>query len=65
MTLIELVFVLVVIGVMLYLLNTLVPMAAPIKTIINAVVIVLVLLWVAEIFGLFALGGPIGHHRLP
>jgi hypothetical protein len=65
MTIVELVFLLVLIGVGLYLLNTYVPMAAPIKSIINVVVVLLVVLWLAELFGLFQLGGTIGpRHRL-
>lgn len=63
MTIIELLFLLVVIGVGLYLVNTYIPMAQPIKTIINVVVVVLVILWLCELFGLFQLGGPIGHTR--
>lgn len=53
---------LVIIGVGLYLLNTLVTMAQPIKIIINAIVVILVLLWVAESFGLvgpYPLHGPV------
>jgi uncharacterized protein YhhL (DUF1145 family) len=57
MPLLNLVVILVVIGVGLYLLNTYVPMAAPIKTILNVVVIVAVLIWVLQALGLFA-GGP-------
>ncbi len=45
---------LVVIGVLLYLLNTLVPMDQRIKTIINVIVILAVCLWLLEGFGLLS-----------
>lgn len=48
---INLIVVLVIIGVLLYLLNTYVPMAAPIKTIINVLVVVVVILWVLSFLG--------------
>lgn len=54
MTIISLVLVLIVIGVVLYLINTLIPMDAKIKTIINVVVILAVLLWLLEAFGLLS-----------
>ncbi len=64
MSLISLVVVLAVVGVLLYVLNTLVPMAAPIKTLINVVVVLVACLWVLEAFGLIS--GPSfgGHVRL-
>lgn len=52
MTIVGLIVILVIIGVVLYVLNTVVPMDARIKTIVNAIVVVLVLLWVLEVFGL-------------
>jgi hypothetical protein len=39
-----------VVGVVLYLLNTYVPMAPPIKTIINVLVILFVVIWLFSIF---------------
>lgn len=62
MTIIGLLVLLVIIGVGLYLLNTYVPMAAPIKTIINVVVLLVVALWVLEAFGVLpamTLGAPL------
>ena len=50
MSLISLVLVLIVIGVLLWLINTYIPMDAKIKKIINAVVVVAVVLWVLGIF---------------
>jgi uncharacterized protein YhhL (DUF1145 family) len=54
---------LVLIGVGLYLLNTLVPMDSKIKTIINVVVVLLVVLWVLQVFGLFGSLGTIPRLR--
>lgn len=52
MSLITLLIVLILIGVVLYLVNTLIPMDPKIKTIINVVVIIVVLLWLLQVFGL-------------
>jgi hypothetical protein len=51
MSLIGLILVLVIIGVGLYLINTYVPMAAPIKTILNVVVIIVVMIWLLSAIG--------------
>jgi len=45
-------FALVVVGVLLYVVNAVVPMAQPIKIIVNAVVILLVIAWLLSAFGL-------------
>lgn len=52
MTLIDIVLVLIVIGLILWLINTYVPMAAGIKSLLNVVVFVVVLIWVLQVFGL-------------
>ncbi len=52
MPLIHLVVVLVVVGVVLYLINAYIPMAGSIKSILNAVVIIVVVLWLLSVFGL-------------
>lgn len=62
MTIIELIVILCIIGVALYVLNAVVPMDAKVKTIINAVVIIAILLWLLEVFGL--IGGNVLHSRL-
>lgn len=54
MPLIHIVIVLIVVGVLLWLVNNYIPMARPIKTILNAVVVICVVLWVLNIFGLFS-----------
>lgn len=64
MNIIALLVVLVVIGVALWLVNTYLPMAKPIKTIINVVVILAVIIWLLYAFGL--LSGNMGHiGRMP
>lgn len=50
MSLIDLVLVLIVIGVLLWLVNSFIPMDARMKQIINAVVIIAVVLWLVSIF---------------
>lgn len=50
MGLIELIVVLVVVGVCLYLVQTYIPMAAPIKTIITVVVVLVLVLWLLRLF---------------
>lgn len=52
MSLVGLVVVLMVFGVLLWLLNTQIPMDANIKKIINVVVLIVVVLWILQVFGL-------------
>jgi Flp pilus assembly protein TadB len=52
MPLIQLVIVLVVVGVILWLVNSYIPMQATIKKILNVVVIIAVILWLLSVFGL-------------
>jgi hypothetical protein len=54
MSLISLVVVLIVVGVLMWLVNSYIPMAQPIKTILNAVVVIAVVLWLLNVFGLFS-----------
>jgi len=65
MPLIQLIIVLIIIGVLLWLVNTLIPMDAKIKQIINAVVVIAVVLWLLTIFfpGLMNWGPRIGVVR--
>ena len=53
MPLIQVVEFLIVVGVLLWLVNRFVPMAASIKSILNAVVVIGVVLWLLNVFGLF------------
>lgn len=48
----SLIVLLVVVGIVLYLVNTVIPMDPKIKTILNVVVVVAVLLWVLYFFGI-------------
>lgn len=52
MPLIQLVLVLVAVGVALWAINTYIPMQATIKMILNAVVVIVVILWLLSVFGL-------------
>jgi hypothetical protein len=51
MPLIQLVIVLVVVGVVLWLINSYIPMQATIKKILNAVVVIGVIIWLLSVFG--------------
>lgn len=51
MSLIGIILTLVVVGVLLWLLNTYVPMDSKIKTIINVVVVIVVVVWLLQAFG--------------
>jgi hypothetical protein len=53
MPLLQLLIVLVVVGVLLWLVNSYIPMQDTIKSILNAVVIICVVLWLLNVFGLF------------
>jgi len=53
MPLVNIVIALVVVGVALWLINTFIPMASSIKTILNVVVVVAVAIWVLKAFGLW------------
>jgi hypothetical protein len=53
MTLIHLVIILVVIGLVLWLINTYIPMQAGIKKILNIVVLIAVIVFLLNLFGIF------------
>jgi len=52
MSLISLLVVLIIVGVILWLINTYIPMDAKIKKILNAVVVIVVILWLLQAFGI-------------
>lgn len=54
---IEILIVLVIVGVILWFVNTYVPMAAPFKTAVNVVAVILLLLYLLRAFGIWH-GGP-------
>lgn len=54
MPLIQVVVVLVAVGVILWLINRFIPMAGSIKSILNAVVVIAVVLWLLQVFGMLS-----------
>ena len=62
MTLVHIIVVLVVVGLVLWLINTYIPMAGAIKSLLNVVVFVVVLIWLLQTFGLI---GPINGVHIP
>jgi hypothetical protein len=52
MPLVNLIIVLIVVGVVLWLINTYIPMQSTIKRILNAVVVIAVVLWLLSAFGM-------------
>jgi hypothetical protein len=54
MPLVTVVIALAVVGLLLYLVNRYIPMQSQIKSILNGVVVVVVVLWLMKVFGLFA-----------
>jgi len=52
MPLLQVMMVLIVVGVLLWLVNGFIPMAGSIKSILNAVVVIVVVLWLMSVFGL-------------
>lgn len=59
MSLISLAITLVVVGVLLWLVNTYIPMAGSIKKILNAVVVICVVVWLLFAFGILHHSGDI------
>jgi len=62
MSLVSVVITLIVVGILLWLINTFIPMDGKIKKILNFVVVVAVILWL--LYGFGVLGGS-GNIRLP
>jgi hypothetical protein len=54
MPLITLVVTLIVVGVLLWLVNTYIPMDPKIKTILNVVIVIAVVLWLLQVFGVLS-----------
>ena len=54
MPLIQIIVVLIVAGVVLWLINRFIPMAGSIKTILNAVVVIVIVLWLLSVFGILS-----------
>jgi hypothetical protein len=64
MSIIGVILVLIFIGVLLWLVNTYIPMDPTIKRILNIVVIILVVLWILNLFIPLASLGTVGTHRV-
>lgn len=58
---ISIILVLIVVGVLLYLLNNYIPMAAPVKTIVNVLIVVAVILWTLNALGIVTHTFHVGH----
>ncbi len=54
MPLIQIVLLLIIVGVVLWLINQYIPMAASIKSILNAVVVIAVIIWLLNVFGILS-----------
>jgi hypothetical protein len=52
MPIISIIVVLVIVGLVLYLINNYIPMARPVKTVLNVVVVLLLCLWLLNAFGI-------------
>ena len=61
MSLITIVVVLIVVGVILWLINTYIPMQGTIKSILNAVVVIVLVIWLLQAFGVL---GELGRVRV-
>ncbi|TVQ93278.1 MAG: hypothetical protein EA393_02395 [Bacteroidetes bacterium] len=58
MPLLNIVIVLIVAGVLLWLINTFIPMDRKIKSILNVVVVIVVIIWLLRVFGVLSnIGG--------
>ena len=52
MTLVHIAVILVIVGLIMWLINTYIPMAGAIKSLLNIVVFVVLLVWILQVFGL-------------
>jgi hypothetical protein len=61
--LIHIVIVLVVVGIVLGIINRYIPMAESIKSILNLVVVIAVILWLLSVFGIIDLNQLLGYFK--
>ena len=54
MPLINIIITLVIVGVALWAINNYIPMAKPVKTILNVVVVAVLVVWLLQVFGLLS-----------
>ena len=52
MDLLTIIITLIIVGVMLWLINTLIPMDSKIKSILNGLITILVMIWLLKVFGI-------------
>jgi len=64
MPLLQIVITLIVVGVLLWLVNTYIPMEAKIKNILNGVVVIVVILWLLQVFGILGYLGNVSTPRV-
>ena len=62
-SLVQIAVILIVVGLILWLINTYIPMAGGLKALLNVVVFVVILIWLLQVFGL--LGAIPGIHLPP
>ena len=62
MTLVDIVVILVIAGLLMWLINTYIPMAAAIKSLLNIVVFVVLLIWLLQSLGII---GEVAGIRIP
>lgn len=60
MSLINLIIILIAVGVLLWLVNTYIPMDRKIKNILNVVVVIVVIIWLLQVFGVLGSLGSVG-----
>ena len=53
MSLLNVIIALIVVGVILWLINSFIPMDSKIKSILNVVVVIAVIVWLLKVFGIF------------
>lgn len=61
MSLITVILVVAIVGFILYLIETYIPMPAPFKLVIQVIIVIVLLLWVLQIFGI--VGPTVGNIR--
>jgi len=61
MALVHIVLVLIVVGVLLWLINRYIPMDAKIKSLLNIVVMIVMVIWLLQAFGIL---GPVSQFRI-
>ena len=64
MNLLAIVVTLIVVGILMWLEETYIPMAVPIKQVIRVVVIICVVVWLLNVFGVFGLIGNVNVGKL-